>query len=176
MGGPRAGQSGVAGGRRLSIILEPLRIEHAGEMARVLASAELYRFTGGQPPSVEELRERYARQVVGRSPDGRAVWHNWVVHRLAAGAAFGWIQATVTGSAARPTAELAWTTAADQQRRGYARAAARAAMAELRGEGVSRFVAHVHPGHAASIAVARSLGMAPTEQIDDGEVLWATPE
>jgi RimJ/RimL family protein N-acetyltransferase len=158
------------------VTLEPLRIEHATEMAGVLASAELYRFTGGRPPTVAELRERYARLVGGRSPDGRAVWRNWVVRRRADGVAVGWIQATVTGAGGQRTAELAWTIAPDEQRRGYARQAASAAIAELRSKGVGRFVAHVDPGHAASMAVARALGMTPTERIDAGEVLWTTPD
>jgi hypothetical protein len=29
-----------------------------------------------------------------------------------------------------------------------------------------------HPNHAASNAVARSLGLAPTDELDDGEIVW----
>ncbi len=153
------------------VILEPLGVEHAVEMVQVLAAPELYRFTGGHPPTVAELRDRYARW--GYEPSG---WSNWVIRRRADGVAVGWIQATVTGSGAGRTAELAWTIAADQQRRGYARDATRAAMAALTAQGVTRFTAHVHPDHAASVAVARGLGLAPTDHRDDGEVLWRTPD
>jgi RimJ/RimL family protein N-acetyltransferase len=158
------------------LILEPLRVDHAAEMTRVLGAQELYRFTGGRPPTEAQLRARYARQVAGTSPDGSATWRNWVVRRRADGAAVGWIQATLTRAGDRLTAELAWTIAFDAQRRGYAREAAARAVAALRGEGVVAFSAHVHPGHAASMAVARSLGMVPTEQMRDGELLWQVGE
>jgi RimJ/RimL family protein N-acetyltransferase len=158
------------------LCLEPLRVEHADEMVRVLGAPELYRFTGGRPPEARELRERYARQVKGRSPDGREVWRNWVVRRRANGVPVGWIQATVAGSSPHRTAELAWTIGVDHQRRGYAREAAAVAMAALRAEGVTRFAAHVHPDHAASIAVARALGLVCADQVHDGEVLWRTPD
>ena len=38
--------------------------------------------------------------------------------------------------------------------------------------GVEVVVAHVHPQHHASIAVARAIGLAPTGTIVDGEVRW----
>jgi hypothetical protein len=49
---------------------------------------------------------------------------------------------------------------------------ARAARDWLRGRGGRRFVAHVHPDHAASSAVARHLGLAATDERRDGEVRW----
>ena len=33
-------------------------------------------------------------------------------------------------------------------------------------------VAHIHPDHAASVAVARAAGLAPTAERHDGEVVW----
>jgi len=44
----------------------------------------------------------------------------------------------------------------------------------LRARGVDRLVAHVHPEHAASVGVARNLGLHPTGVIDDGEARWQT--
>ena len=41
------------------IRLCPLEVSDAGEMASVLADASLYEFTGGEPPTVAELEERY---------------------------------------------------------------------------------------------------------------------
>jgi RimJ/RimL family protein N-acetyltransferase len=150
------------------VTLEPLRIDHAAEMVAVLGAPELYRFTGGEPPTEAELRARYARQVRGRSADGAAEWRNWIVRRAGDGAAVGFVQATVTDAGA----ELAWTIAAEHQRRGHAREAARLAVDALRAEGITAFAAHIHPDHAASQGVATSLGMTPTDRIDDGEVLW----
>ncbi len=157
------------------LILEPLRVEHATEMVIVLAAPELYRFTGGRPPTVPELRRRYARQVAGGSPAGTAGWRNWVIRTRAGGLAVGFVQATLTGSGATLSAELAWMVGAAHQRRGYAREAAAAAVALLGEEGVAAFTAHIAPGHAASAAVARSLGLAPTGHVEEGEVLWRAP-
>lgn len=38
--------------------------------------------------------------------------------------------------------------------------------------GVSRLRAHIHPEHEASMAVARSVGLAPTDALVDGETRW----
>jgi len=38
--------------------LEPLRIDHADEMAPLLDDAQLFDFTGGGPCTLDELRER----------------------------------------------------------------------------------------------------------------------
>ncbi len=85
------------------------------------------------------------------------------------GELIGTVQATVTGTAA----ELAWVVAVPHQGSGYAREAATAVRNWLRGCGVERFVAHVHPEHAASAAVARALGLAPTDTVVDGEIRWS---
>jgi RimJ/RimL family protein N-acetyltransferase len=60
------------------LTLEPLRPTHAEEMAPLLADERLYTFTGGRPPTLDELRARYARQAAGRSPDGVERWCNWI--------------------------------------------------------------------------------------------------
>ncbi|RII89234.1 GNAT family N-acetyltransferase, partial [Clavibacter michiganensis] len=41
-----------------------------------------------------------------------------------------------------------------------------------REDGVGVVRAHIHPDHAASEAVARRLGLAPTDERVDGEVRW----
>lgn len=157
------------------LVLEPLRSEHADELAPVFADASLYRFIGGEPPTAEELRARIARQAGGRSPDAAQRWCNWVVRERAGGEAVGTMQATVSGET-DPIAELAWVIGAAHQGRGLATEAARLIIDWLRGQGVSRLWAHIHPGHDASMAVARSLGLRPTEVIVDGEVRWESPE
>jgi len=58
------------------------------------------------------------------------------------------------------------------QGHGYAREAAGLMMTWLRQQGVGTVVAHVHPEHEASEAVARAVGLTPTEAFDDGEVRW----
>ena len=52
--------------------LLPLRVEHAAEMAEVLADPALHTFTGGTPYSPEALRARYERLLeVFRAHDVR---------------------------------------------------------------------------------------------------------
>jgi RimJ/RimL family protein N-acetyltransferase len=60
----------------------------------------------------------------------------------------------------------------DWQGHGYAAEAAGALVAWLDSRGVTTVRAHIHPGHAASAAVARRAGLAPTGHVDDGEQLW----
>jgi RimJ/RimL family protein N-acetyltransferase len=157
-------------GRRIR--LEPLRVEHAEEMAPLLDDPCLHAFIGGRPAGLAELRERYRRQVAGHSPDGTQRWFNWIVRRLDDGRAVGTVQATVMLEAGLLTAEVAWVVAAAHQGHGYAQEAAKVMVTWLRGQGIVRVVAHVHPDHAASAAVARSAGLAPTTLVVDGEIRW----
>jgi RimJ/RimL family protein N-acetyltransferase len=173
---------------------------HADEMVELLADRSLYAFYDDEAsPSLGELRERYARQAAGLSPDGREVWHSWIVRERSSGAAIGFVQATVgatagssaagADTAATPydgmtSAELAWVVAVPWQGRGYATEAAAGVLAAVRapepggpsttttGDDVILVHAHIAPGHTASEAVARRLGLAPTDVIHDGETRW----
>ena len=150
--------------------LVPLMVADADEMVGVLSGAALYAFTGGAPPGLDELRARYAWQVAGRSPDGREEWRNWVLRLGPGGQAVGYVQATITGE--EQCAEIAWVIGLEWQGRGYATEAARELVAWLDSRGVRVIRAHIHPGHAASAAVARRAGLAPTGLMEDGEQLW----
>lgn len=150
--------------------LLPLRIEHAEEMAAVLADPALYAFIGGSPPAPAELRARYERQIAG-SADPAEAWLNWVVRLRDEGCLAGTVQATVAVAEPR-TAEIAWVIGTRWQGRGIATEAARALVTWLRRQGVRTLVAHVHPDHAASAAVARAAGLTPTDQWHDGEIRW----
>lgn len=160
------------------LALEPLRPDHARELAPVLADPALHTFTGGEPASEAQLRERFTRQAAGRSPDGAQGWLNWVVRDRATGAPVGMVQATISDDDHRDRgdgghrAALAWVIATSRQGEGLATEAARAVSDRLRQQGVTRFVAHIHPDHGASAAVARHLGLAPTDERRDGEVRW----
>jgi len=154
--------------------LDPLRVRDADQMASVLDDPSLYEYTGGRPETREQLRARYARQVAGRSPDGAQGWLNWIVRHRESGAIVGTVQATLSRERGRLAAELAWVTASAHQHNGYAREAATAMVAWLRGQGVEAVVAHVHPEHAASIRVARHLGLTPGATRADGEVRWGS--
>lgn len=155
--------------RRLA--LEPLRADHADEVEPVLDDPDLHTFIGGKPATLAELRSRYSRQAVGRSADGRQLWFNWILRRTD-GQTVGTVQATVSAEAETLSADVAWVIGGAYQRQGYAQEAARAMLTWLRENGVAEIVAHVHPEHGASAAVARALGLTPTATIVDGEVRW----
>ncbi|MDA3806132.1 MULTISPECIES: GNAT family N-acetyltransferase [unclassified Clavibacter] len=157
--------------------LEPLVVAHAREMVGVLADPALYRFTGGEPPSPAALEVRFARQAAGRSPDGSARWLVWILRERATGRAAGFVQATVTGEGegTERVAEVAWLVGTATQGSGAAAECAAAMVAWLREDGVGVVRANIHPDHAASEAVARRLGLAPTDVRVDGEVRWESP-
>lgn len=154
------------------IELEPLREDDADEMAPLMADTRLHDFIGGQPATAQQLRQRFRRQAIGRSPDGTQYWLNWIVRRTCDHVAVGTVQATVTDDAGRLAAEVAWVIATDHQGHGFAKEAAQVMIAWLRRHEVTILVAHVHPEHAASAAVARSAGLVPTSTLKDGEVRW----
>ena len=159
----------------LRLTLEPLRVDHAEEMTPVLADPSLYGFTGGTPPTLDELRARYQRQATGRSPDGAEAWLNWIARRRDDGQAVGFVQAAIASDPPPPapvTAVLAWVFGAAFQGQGYAREATGALAGWLQHIGVERLVAYINAEHAASMGVARGLGLAPTEERVDGEVVW----
>jgi RimJ/RimL family protein N-acetyltransferase len=155
------------------LLVEPLRVADAEEMAALLGDPDLHKFTGGEAETLEQLRSRYSRPVVGESADGEQGWLNWIVRDRESAVAVGTVQATVRCTRDGMSAELAWVIAARYQRQGYATEAASGVLAWLRERGVRVFVAHVHPEHAASIAVARHLGLEPTDVRIDGEARWA---
>ena len=103
------------------LVLGPLRADHAEEMVVALSDPGLYRYTGGSPATLGELRARYERQAKGWSPAGDEQWSNWVV-RERGGEAVGYVQATVRRGREAVVAELAWVIAAPYQGRGLARA------------------------------------------------------
>ena len=153
------------------MVLTPLRASDADEMVGVLSSPELYSYIGGEPPTLDAMRKRYADLVVGHSPDHEQEWLNWIVRLKGSdGAAIGTVQATIMADGDR--AEVAWVIGAHRQGHGYGSEAAAAMVHALIQAGVRRVTAHVHPEHAASEAVARACRLTPTEEFHDGERRW----
>ena len=156
--------------------LEPLALEHAEEMSRALDDPRLHEFTGGRPATAPELEARYARLTAEPGSAHGEGWLNWIVRHRAAGRAIGTVQATLKLHEEQAVAELAWVISSAYQRQGHAKEAVGAMAAWLRGRSVAVFVAHIHPGHLASMAVARSIGLAPTDVVVDGETRWRSPD
>jgi RimJ/RimL family protein N-acetyltransferase len=70
---------------------------------------------------------------------------------------------------------VAWVIGTPWQGRGYAGEAAQAVVGWLEDEGVGSVTAHIEAGHAASARVAVAAGLSPTDEIEDGEVVWRLP-
>jgi RimJ/RimL family protein N-acetyltransferase len=139
-------------------------------MAAVLADPDLYTFIGGSPPTRQELRARYERWSAG-SPDPAESWCNWVIQLRSPRCLAGTVQATIRTGDER-VAEVAWVVGTPWQGRGIATEAAQALIAWLRQQSVQTVVAHIHPRHQASAAVAAAAGLSPTGQLHDGEIRW----
>ncbi|MEU9166438.1 GNAT family N-acetyltransferase [Streptomyces sp. NPDC048420] len=151
--------------------LLPLRVEYADEMAVALSDPALHTFVGGTPDSPQALRSRYERLTAG-SPDPAVSWLNWVIRLRAEACLAGYVQATVGYPDEGPFAEIAWVVGTPWQGRGIAAEAARGLVDWLGRQRVRRVVAHIHPDHTASAAVATAAGLAPTAEWHDGEIRW----
>jgi RimJ/RimL family protein N-acetyltransferase len=162
-------EAAVIGTRRLELL--PVRVEYAEEMARVLGDPALHTYIGGAPESVEQLRSRYERWSAG-SPDPMVTWLNWVIRLRSDGHLTGTVQATIGAENDGVVAEVAWVVGTAWQGRGIATEAAGALVEWLAEQPVHAIIAHIHPDHAASAAVATAAGLAPTDRWQDGERRW----
>jgi RimJ/RimL family protein N-acetyltransferase len=149
--------------------LTPIEAADAAEMANVLADEALYTFIGGTPPTADELEARYRGWLLGAPRVGEA-WHNWVIRLAESGAAVGHLQATLVD--AGRAADIAWVVGTAWQGRGYATEAATALVGWLESSGVSMITALVKPANLASARVAERAGLAATDEVVDGEVVW----
>ena len=156
----------VSGG---GITLYPLMPEHAEEMYGLLQDPSLYQYIDSlAPESVEGLRQRYRRLQTRQSEDGNQWWFNWVIARNDQSGLIGFVQATVEDN----MAELAWLLGRSYQGRGYARAAVRLMLQQLKDQGVAQFRCHIHPEHHASKQLAEKLGFRMSDELVGGEYRW----
>lgn len=151
------------------LVLLPLLVEHAEEMAAALSDPELHTFIGGAPADPRAMRARYERLAAG-SPDPAVHWCNWVIQLRDQNRLTGTVQATITAD--EHLAEIAWVVGTPWQRRGFAAEATKALVAWLREQPVHTVIAHIHPDHRASQAVATAAGLTPTTTEQDGEIRW----
>lgn len=152
------------------LVLQPLRAEDADALMPVLDDERMYAFTGGQPPTLDQLRDRCRRLAVGRSPDGSQSWFNWVVRRHGANAPVGTVQATVVRD--DPIADVAWEIGLEWQGHGFASEAATVMVDWLISEGIRTIDAYIHVEHVASARVAERVGLVQTDELVDGEFRW----
>lgn len=156
------------------LTLTPLAVSDADEMVDVLGDDLMCAFIGGRPLTLDELRERYRRLVVGGSSDGSERWFNWTVRLTKDGTAVGAMQATVATDGSH--ADVAWEIGTPWQGRGLASEAAVEVVAWLGRRFPTAVVgASIHPDHVASNRVASRAGFAPTTEWADGEIVWRRP-
>lgn len=155
--------------RRLDLL--PLLVEHAEQMAAVLSDPALHTFTGGTPETPQALRARYQRMTAG-SPDPAVSWLNWVIWVRDEACLAGTVQATISPSGHGPIAEIAWVVGTPWQGRGIATEAAQGLVDWLSQQPIPTIIAHIHPDHQASAAVAVAAGLTPTDEWHEGEIRW----
>lgn len=151
------------------LCLEPLAESHVAELSRLLSDPRLQKFI--DPANEVDIREALGRQL-GGSPDAEVSWCNWAMRLRAGDRLVGTLQATVSCRGDWPTSEVAWVVGFRWQGQGLAKEGALAVLDWLSDQGVRTVIAHVHPDHAASQAVARAVGMMPTGELVAGEVAW----
>lgn len=153
------------------LVLLPLLGEHAEEMASALSDPGLHTFIGGAPAAPHALRSHYERLVAGSS-DPDVSWCNWVIQLRDEACLTGTVQATISPYNSEHIAEIAWVVGTPWQRRGIATEAVGGLITWLRQQPVHTIIAHIHPDHHASAAVATAGGLTPTNHWHEGEIRW----
>lgn len=158
------------------LVLEPQLAAHADEMFRVLSDPAIYEHENAPPPSVEWLRERFARLESRRSPDGREQWLNWVLRLSSPPELIGYVQATVQRG---QRAAVAYELGSGWWGRGLAHEAVWAMLAELTSRyEVRHFTAVLKRSNLRSLRLLERLGFSPAtsearalSQIEPDELL-----
>jgi len=137
------------------LVLQPLTVADADTMFGVLSDPQVYRYLDyGAPPSVEHLRDVYAKLARRKSPDGSQLWLNWVVRQPGA-TPMGYVQATVSPPG---TAWVAYVLSSKYWGRGYARMATQAMIEHLgNAYGTTQYLATVEALNRRSIGLLERL-------------------
>jgi RimJ/RimL family protein N-acetyltransferase len=109
------------------LVLEPQVAAHAEAMFQVLSDPAIYEYENEPPPSIEWLRDRFARLEARQSPDGHERWLNWVIKHSEFGL-IGYVQATVHRDG---RSEIAYVLSSPHWGHGFARASVQAMITEL---------------------------------------------
>ena len=153
------------------LTLTPLTVADADGMVEVYADQRMHEFTGGAPPGLPQLRERYEQLVVGRNHDGSEQWCNWIVrlHGLSGVRSARCRRRSPTTS---PRRRWPGRSASTIKAEVSPSEAACALVDWLLTSGVERITATIHPDHAASAGVAVRAGLVATDEVDDAEIVW----
>lgn len=156
------------------LVLSRLADRDVDELVVMLLNPALYHYIGGAPGSAAEARGRAERWLRG-SPDPDVLWLNHIARVGDDGRFVGLAQATVrrAGESSFGACEIAYLVDPRVQRHGFGVEMMSGFCAELHERmRPAEFVAHIHPGHAASEGVAKAIGLAPTTDYVDGEQVW----
>lgn len=150
--------------------LEPLTAAHADAMFVPLQDDAIYRWISAPvSSSVQALRERWARNESRVSPDGREAWLNWAVQRVSDGVYVGKIDVSIDEASTATNVGYIFFPAFWGQ--GLATEAVVAVVDHLIGVGVTRLVATVTAGNAASARVLTKAGFAFTRVIPENDII-----
>jgi RimJ/RimL family protein N-acetyltransferase len=138
------------------LTLEPLCTSHAEAMFELLRDEAIYRYLDySAPPSVQHLRDVYARLEARMSPDRSDAWLNWVI-RPSGQPLVGYVQATVSSSR---SAHVAYILASKYWGHGYAHRAMLAMLEYLASDyDVERCRATVEVENQRSVRLLERLG------------------
>ncbi|MFC4852050.1 GNAT family N-acetyltransferase [Actinophytocola glycyrrhizae] len=152
------------------LVLSRLARHDVDDLVAMLVKPALYRYIGDAPASAVEAGHRVERWL-GGSVDPDLLWINYVARVRDDGRFVGLAQATVRR--ARASCEVAYLVDPSVQRHGFGAEMMTGFCAELR-ETLNpvEFIAHIHPGHVASEGVAKAIGLTPTADRVDGELVW----
>ena len=156
------------------LVLSRIARDDVDELVAMLLNPVLYDFIGGAPASATAAGDRVARWLRG-STDPDVLWVNYVARRRDDGRLVGLAQATVSRESESNygTCEVAYLIDPPAQRRGLGTEMMSGFCVELHETlHPAEFTANIHPGHTASEAVAKALGLVPTDERVDGERVW----
>lgn len=99
------------------LIIEPVQQHHAEQMLDVISSPDLYTYIPFDPPTLEQLKNRYRRWEPRISPEKDEIWLNWVIRLKSENTYIGDLQA---GYKENNVAYVAYMLNKDYQQQGYA--------------------------------------------------------
>lgn len=149
------------------LALIPLRESDADRLAGFLDDPVLRQWLRAE--DVSGLRDHFRRWESGAPPDGPVSWLNWIAVSPGDHRALGWVQATVSGSAA----VIAYAVLPLERGHGVATEAVRAITRWLYEQpGITTVEANIDPENRASQSVAVKAGFAPAGRMRAGDEVW----
>ncbi|MBM64962.1 MAG: hypothetical protein CMH55_01855 [Myxococcales bacterium] len=140
--------------------IEPIRSTHAPLVFSPLQDPAIYTYLPEDPPTFEALQNRYDYLESGCSPDGEALWLNWVGFLRDSMTPVGTFQATLPKGKA---GSFAYVVFPPFWRQGYAREMARCVISHVfEAHQTTSLYAEIDTRNTGSIRLVESLGLTRT--------------